>query len=100
MATITQQRPASLPYRSSECKERTMAEQEVMAEDHRLEWTDSATIVFGARCCAAVWVRTWEPFGPVSLIGLVAALIGTYPILQEAFAAVVLSPMTMELSMA
>jgi len=76
-----------------------MAEQEVMAEDHRLEWTDPARIVFVALACAAVWFRIWEPFDRVSLIGLVAALIGMYPILKEAFEAVLSRRMTMELSM-
>ncbi len=76
-----------------------MAEQEVMAEDHRLEWTDAARIVFVALACAAVWFRIWEPFDRVSLIGLVAALIGMYPILKEAFEAVLSRRMTMELSM-
>src|SRR5437870_2007008 len=99
MGAITQQRVASWPYRSSECRERTMAEQEVMAEDHRLEWKEAARIVFVALACAAVWFRIWEPFDRISLIGVVAALIGMYPILKEAFEAVLARRMTMELSM-
>src|SRR5262249_50098284 len=43
--------------------------------------------------------RVWEPFQRVSIIGLVAAIIGLYPILQEAVEAVLARRMTMELSM-
>lgn len=52
-----------------------------------------------AIACAVVWFRVWEPFQRVSVIGLGAALIGVYPILQEAFGAVLERRMTMELSM-
>ena len=52
-----------------------------------------------ALASAAVWFRVWEPFPHVSVIGLAAALIGMYPILKEAFQAVLARRMTMELSM-
>jgi heavy metal translocating P-type ATPase len=48
---------------------------------------------------AAVWFRLWEPFPHVSVIGIVAALIGAYPIFKEAFENIVERKMTMELSM-
>jgi Cd2+/Zn2+-exporting ATPase/Cu+-exporting ATPase len=72
---------------------------ENQAEDHHLERTDAARIVFVALACAAVWFRIWEPFPRISVIGIVAALIGMYPILKEAFEAVLARRMTMELSM-
>jgi heavy metal translocating P-type ATPase len=48
---------------------------------------------------AAVWFHLWEPFHRVSVIGLVATLIGGYPIFKEAFENIVERRMTMELSM-
>jgi Cd2+/Zn2+-exporting ATPase/Cu+-exporting ATPase len=49
---------------------------------------------------AAVWLRLWEPLARVSVIGLTAALVGGYPIFEEAFSALRARRMTMELSMA
>lgn len=68
-------------------------------EEHRLDWVEIVRIVFVAMACVAVWFRVWEPFGKFSLIGLVSALIGLFPILEEAFEAVLERRMTMELSM-
>ncbi|HMF00978.1 MAG TPA: cation-translocating P-type ATPase [Terriglobia bacterium] len=68
-------------------------------EEYRLEWVEIARIVFVAMACGAVWFRVWEPFQKFSVIGLVAALIGMFPILEEAFEAVLERRMTMELSM-
>jgi P-type Cu+ transporter len=67
--------------------------------DHRLTPSELARIVFVAIASAAVWFRVWEPFERVSVIGLVAAVIGMFPILEEAFEAVLERRMTMELSM-
>src|SRR5215470_19602256 len=72
---------------------------EIMGDGNHLEWSEAARIVFVAVACAAVWFRVWEPFQRVSIIGLVAALIGMFPILEEAFEAVLERRMTMELSM-
>ena len=68
-------------------------------EAYHLEWLELGRIVFVAGACVAVWFRVWEPFQKVSVIGLVAALIGMFPILEEAFEAVLERRMTMELSM-
>jgi cation transport ATPase len=80
---------------------KAMPEQEFIAtdEEQHLKWTDAARIAFVAIACAAVWFRVWEPFPRVSIIGLVAALIGMFPILEEAFEAILARRMTMELSM-
>ena len=56
-------------------------------------------VVFVALAAAAVWFHLWEPFPRVSVIGLVATLIGGYPIFKEAFENVLERRMTMELSM-
>jgi len=63
------------------------------------EWTELARIAFVALAAAAVWFRLWEPFPHISVIGVVAALIGGYPIFKEAFDNIVERKMTMELSM-
>ncbi len=65
-------------------------------EIDRLEVT---RVVFVVIAAAAVWFRLWEPLASVSVIGIVATLIGGYPIFKEAFENVVERRMTMELSM-
>jgi Cd2+/Zn2+-exporting ATPase/Cu+-exporting ATPase len=67
--------------------------------EHPLNPSELARIIFVAIASAAVWLRLWEPFERVSVIGLVAAVIGMFPILKEAFEAVLDRRMTMELSM-
>jgi len=79
--------------------EAAVEEAEGHAEDHHLEVTDMIRIAFVAIACAAVWFRVWEPYTSVSVIGVVAALIGMYPILKEALEALLARRMTMELSM-
>ena len=64
-----------------------------------VKWTDLARIAFVTLAAAAVWFRLWEPFPRISVIGIVAALIGGYPIFREAFENIVERKMTMELSM-
>lgn len=56
-------------------------------------------IVFVALCAAAVWLHLWEPVPRVSVIGLVGAIIGGWPILSEAAENLRERRMTMELSM-
>ena len=65
----------------------------------QVEWAELVRIAFVALAAAAVWVRLWEPFPHISVIGIVAALIGGYPIFKEAFENIVERKMTMELSM-
>ncbi len=67
--------------------------------EHALEWTELARIAFVGLAAATVWFRVWEPFPRISVIGILATLIGGYPIFQEAFGDVVERKMTMELSM-
>jgi heavy metal translocating P-type ATPase len=64
-----------------------------------VEWTELVRIAFVAFAAAAVWFRLWEPFPHISVIGVVAALVGGYPIFKEAFENIVERKMTMELSM-
>src|ERR1700739_2914202 len=67
--------------------------------DHGVEWAELVRIAFVAVAAAAVWFRLWEPFPHISVIGIVATLIGGYPIFKEAFENIVERKMTMELSM-
>ena len=67
--------------------------------EHRLESREVMRIGLVAVASAAVWLRLWEPLPRVSVIGLTAALVGGYPIFEEAFSALRARRMTMELSM-
>src|SRR6202142_605473 len=67
--------------------------------EHALDWMELVRMAFVAVAAAAVWVRIWEPFSRISVIGIAAALIGGYPIFKEAFENIVERKMTMELSM-
>jgi heavy metal translocating P-type ATPase len=75
------------------------AEHEEHEHGHGVEWTELIRIAFVGLAAAAVWFRLWEPFPHVSVIGIVATLIGGYPIFKEAFENIVERKMTMELSM-
>jgi P-type Cu+ transporter len=65
----------------------------------RIEPADLVRIGFVALAAAAVWFHIWEPFPRVSVIGLLATLIGGYPIFKEAIENILERRMTMELSM-
>ena len=68
-------------------------------QDHGIDWRDLARVALIAIAAAAVWFRVWEPIPRVSVIGLVATLVGGWPIFREAFENIVQRKMTMELSM-
>src|SRR5580692_4318864 len=67
--------------------------------DHPFELVEVLRVVFVALAAAAIWIHFWEPLHRISVIGLVATLIGGYPIFKEAFENVIERRMTMELSM-
>jgi len=67
--------------------------------EHGFELVEVLRVVFVALAAVAVWFHLWEPFHRVSVIGLVATLIGGYPIFKEAFENIIQRRMTMELSM-
>src|SRR5579863_1269911 len=69
------------------------------SHEHDSEWIELLRIAFVALSAAAVWFRVWEPFPHISAIGILATLIGGYPIFKEAFENIVERRMTMELSM-
>ena len=74
-------------------------EPEAHPVEHWLESREVMRIGLVAVASAAVWLRLWEPLARVSVIGLTAALVGGYPIFEEAFSALRARRMTMELSM-
>jgi heavy metal translocating P-type ATPase len=67
--------------------------------EHGFEWIEIIRISFVVLAAAAVWFRLWEPFPRISVTGILATLIGGYPIFKEAFENIVERKMTMELSM-
>jgi heavy metal translocating P-type ATPase len=67
--------------------------------EHGFELVEVLRVVFVALAAIAVWFHLWEPFHRDSVIGLVATLIGGYPIFKEAFENILERRMTMELSM-
>jgi heavy metal translocating P-type ATPase len=87
------------PKKSKEEEPKPDSHDEEPAEEHGLDWRELARIAFVALAAAAVWFHLWEPFPHVSVIGLLAALIGGYPIFKEAFENIIERKMTMELSM-
>lgn len=64
-----------------------------------MDWRELARIGLVALAAAAVWFRWWEPIPTISLVGLIATLVGGYPIFKEAFENILKRKMTMELSM-
>ena len=67
--------------------------------DHGVEWPEALRIGLVAVAAVAVWLRVWEPFQAVGIIGVIGLLIGGWPILKEAFENILERRMTMELSM-
>jgi heavy metal translocating P-type ATPase len=90
-ASVTMTSPAN-PPRASQTEHEEVP-------PHGIERADLVRIVFVALAAAAVWLRVWEPFPRLSIIGLLATLIGGYPIFKEAVENIVQRRMTMELSM-
>ena len=69
------------------------------AHGEHVDSRDLTRIAFVAGVAAVVWFKVWEPFPRVSVVGLVGALIGGWPIFREAWENVRERRMTMELSM-
>ncbi|MBI2336154.1 MAG: cation-translocating P-type ATPase [Deltaproteobacteria bacterium] len=63
------------------------------------EWPELIRIGLVGVAILAVWFHWFEPFTQFSLVGVVATLLGGYPIFQEAFSSLKKKQMTMELSM-
>src|ERR1019366_642078 len=68
-------------------------------EHGHIEAFDIIRIAITALAAGLVWLRVWDPFPHVSLIGIVGVLFGGWPIFEEAFENLRERRMTMELSM-
>ena len=68
-------------------------------EGHGIELLDVVRIALVGLAALASWFRVWEPFPRVEVMGLLATLVGGYPIFREAFEDIRSRRMTMELSM-
>ncbi len=97
--SIPQSLPKLEPKASTRDDEKLAPAKTEPEHDHDLEWVELVRIAFVALAAAAVWFRVWEPFPRVSVIGILATLIGGYPIFKEAYENLVERKMTMELSM-
>jgi len=97
--SITSPNGASVTMTSSANPPRTSQTEHEEVPPHGIERADLVRIVFVALAAAAVWFRVWEPFPRLSIIGLLATVIGGYPIFKEAVENIVQRRMTMELSM-
>jgi heavy metal translocating P-type ATPase len=75
------------------------SQEEHSDHEHGFEVVEVLRVVLVALAAAAVWFRLWEPFHRVSVIGLLATLVGGYPIFKEALENILERRMTMELSM-
>lgn len=56
-------------------------------------------ILFVALAAALVGLHVWEPFAPLSVIGIVGVVVGGWPMFKEVAHSVIARRMTMELSM-
>src|ERR1700736_1024404 len=66
---------------------------------HKIEFLEIARIAFVGLAIIAVWQKLLETPSGISIIGIVATLIGGYPIFKEAFENLLERRMTMGLSM-
>jgi Cu+-exporting ATPase len=73
--------------------------EETQSRERRVQWWAIARISFLAIACAVVWLRVLGPYSRVSVIGLVAAVVGIFHILKEAFEAALERRMTVEIPM-
>ena len=69
------------------------------SEGQHLEMANLARIILVGAGALASWLRLWEPFPQVDIIGLLTAVVGGYPIFREAVEEIRSRRMTMELSM-
>lgn len=68
-------------------------------DTHALDWIEGGRIAIVAVAAAVVWFRLSEPISAVSVMGVIAMLIGGWPIFKEAVENLLQRRMTMELSM-
>jgi heavy metal translocating P-type ATPase len=91
--------PGGLSPRREEHDDESEGGDDAAGHHPGIDSTELARIGLVALAAAAVWFRLWEPLPNFSVIGLLATVIGGYPIFTEAFENIAERNMTMELSM-
>lgn len=91
--------PAAHPHEHDHDHDADDHEHDHHDHDHAFEWPELLRILLVGVSAAVVWLRLWEPFAAVSVIGVVGLAIGGWPIFKEAAENLVARRMTMELSM-
>jgi len=77
-----------------------MSEQDPRAPEHgAVARSDLVRIGLVGLAVVFCWLRVWEPFPKLDVIGLAAVPVGGYPIYREALVDILSRRMTMELSM-
>ncbi|TAL76510.1 MAG: cation-translocating P-type ATPase [Burkholderiaceae bacterium] len=89
---------------SERCTDRASPGTDSSVEGHEkhhaaLDWLEGTRIILVALAAVVVWLHLWEPLQAFSALGIAGLAIGGWPILKEAFEAIVERRMTMELSM-
>ena len=74
-------------------------EQEHHDHSHTLTWLEGSRISLVFIVLLSSWLKIWPSFVSFEYVGFITAIIGGYPILKEAFSALIARKMTMELSM-
>lgn len=69
------------------------------AHEHALTRADAARIAMVAVGALVVWLWPWQPWPRISVVGVLALVIGGWPIFREALENIAARRMTMELSM-
>ena len=93
---------SNAPFTSSEPNieaQRQTGGHEESHEHHGVAKIDLVRIGLVGVAVVFSWFRVWQPYPQLDLVGLVAVLLGGYPIYREALADVFSRRMTMELSM-
>jgi heavy metal translocating P-type ATPase len=93
---------SNAPLTSSELNSPTPAATSGPQEVHEHHGVSRADLIRIALVGMAVffsWFRVWQPYPRLDLVGLVAVVLGGYPIYREALADIYSRRMTMELSM-
>jgi Cd2+/Zn2+-exporting ATPase/Cu+-exporting ATPase len=67
------------------------------SENASSEWIEYARIAFVGLAILLCWLKVWQPFARIDLLGLVCAIVGGYPIFKEAALDLWSRRMTMEL---
>ena len=98
--SVEQMRTTASPFSESPLEMQPSGNgSEHAGQEHGFEWVEIIRIALVAFAAVAVWLRMWEPFPHISVVGIAVTLMGGYPIFREAFENIIERKMTMELSL-